>query len=172
MKNAKKITSILVIATITMGMFVGCGSKSTADASTTQNTGARTNNYSAEMKTTYSTVLKSLVTDKTITQVQSGKVLALVSKAIPTGGGRPSGGGKSDGQKPSGTPPTDDQNSGGTTQKGDNKQSGTRKAGGMNSRSNQLASLVTSKVITQVQATAINTKVQATMKSMQGTKTN
>ncbi|MBU3160961.1 hypothetical protein KPL37_14555 [Clostridium frigoris] len=34
--------------------------------------------------------------------------------------------------------------------------------------SNQLASLVTSKVITQVQANTINTKIQAAMKSMQG----
>ena len=98
-------------------------------------------------------------------------MLALVSKAMPTGGGRENGGEKSDGQKPSGTPPTDDQKSDGTTQKDGEKQSGTRQVGA-NSRNNQLASLVTSKIITQVQANTISTKVQATMKSMQGTKTN
>lgn len=159
MKNAKKITSILIVATITMGMFVGCGSKTTADASTTtQTTGAIQKNDSSTMKTTYSTVLKALVTDKTITQVQSDKVLALVSKAMPTGGG-----GKADGQKPSGTAPTDGQKSG-------EKPSGIAKQGAANSRNNQLASLVTSKVITQVQANTISTKVQAAMKSAEGSK--
>lgn len=162
MKNARKITSVLIVATITMGMFVGCGSKTTADASTTtQTTGVTQKNDSSTMKTTYLTVLKALVTNKTITQVQSDKVLALVSKAMPKGGGRASGGGKADGQKPSGT-----------NQKNGEKQSGTREAGGANSRNNQLASLVTSKVITQVQANTIGAKVQAAMKSMQGTKTN
>jgi len=164
MKNAKKITSILIVATITMGMFVGCGSKTTADASTTtQMTGATQKNDSSTMKTTNSTVLKALVTDKTITQVQSDKVLALVSKAMPTGGGRTGGGGKADGQKPSGTAPTDGQKSG-------EKPSGIAKQGAANSRNYQLASLVTSKVITQVQANTISTKVQAAMKSAEGSK--
>ena len=89
MKNTKKITSILIVAIITMGMLVGCGSKTTATTTATAATAQK--HDSSAMKTTYSTVLKALVTDKTITQVQSDKVLALVVKDIPTGGGRPSG---------------------------------------------------------------------------------
>lgn len=155
MKKAKKITSILITATITMVMFVGCGTKTTATTATnTTSTTSNRKNYSSGMKTTYTTVLKALVTDKTITQAQSDKVLAVVAKAMPTGGTRPSGTAKEGGAKPTGT-----------------KQSGGQHTGNRGSN-NQLASLVTSKVITQAQATTINTKVQAAMKSMQSNKTN
>ncbi|MBU3213824.1 hypothetical protein [Clostridium estertheticum] len=171
MKNAKKITSILIASSITMAMFVGCGSKTTS-ATTTSTTAATTTTAatktaattetakpdSSTMKTTYTTVLKALVTDKTITQVQSDKVLAVVAKAMPSVE-KPSGTAKEGGEKPTGSAPANGE-----------KPSGTKPTEGSNSKNNQLASLVTSKVITQVQANTINTKVQAAMKSTQASK--
>ncbi|MBX4267424.1 hypothetical protein [Clostridium estertheticum] len=166
MKNAKKITSILIAASITMAMFVGCGSKTIA--STTISTAATTATASTTtetakpdssiMKTTYTTVLKALVTDKTITQVQSDKVIAVVEKAMPSGE-KPGGTDKEGGEKPTGSAPANGE-----------KPSGTKRTEGSNSKNNQLASLVTNKVITQVQANTINTKVQAAMKSAQASK--
>ncbi|MBU3179574.1 hypothetical protein [Clostridium psychrophilum] len=159
MKKTKKITSILMAATITMGMLVGCGSKTTAASTTTSTTTpkASTNKGdSTAMKTTYTNVLKALVVAKTITQVQSDKVLAVLVKATPPGGGS-----QADGKKPSGTPPTDNQ-----------KPSGSVPTGKSDSKNAKLSVLVTSKVITKAQATTINKNLQAAMKSSQSTKTN
>ncbi|MBU3154380.1 hypothetical protein [Clostridium estertheticum] len=166
MKNAKKITSILIASSITMAMFVGCGSKTTASTTAATTTTAVTTTTettkpdTSTMKTTYTTVLKALVTDKTITQSQSDKVLAVVAKARPSG------------EKPSGTAKEGSEKSTGSAPANGEKPSGTKPTEGSNSKNNQLASLVTSKVITQVQANTINTKLQAARKSMHGTKTN
>lgn len=160
MKKTKKITSILMVATITMGMLVGCGSKTTTAASTTTSTTspkASTNkDNSTAMKTTYTNVLKALVTAKTITQVQSDKVLAVLVKNIQSVGGA-----QADGKKPGGTPPTDNK-----------KQSGSAPTGKADSKNDKLSALVTSKVITKAQAATINKNLQAAMKSSQSTKTN
>jgi len=161
MKNAKRITSVLIATALTMAMFVGCSSK-TAETSTTMAAAGNSKSYdSTAMKTLYSSVLKALVTDKTITQIQSDKVLAVLGAARPTDGRKRGGKGQADGQKPSGEAPT-----------GNQKPSGNAHANGTRPKNNRLSQLVTSKVITQAQADTINKNVQAAMKDMQGTKSN
>jgi len=167
MKNAKKITSILMAVTITMAMLVGCSTKkadstsSTATSTTSTTTANANKGDQATMKTLYSNVLKALVTNKTITQIQSDKVLAVVVKATQTNS-----------EKPSGTPPTDNQKPSGEAPKDGEKPSGTAPTGGSNSKDDKLSALVTSKVITQVQADTIKKNVQAAMKSSGSTKAN
>ncbi|MGV8981588.1 hypothetical protein [Clostridium sp.] len=167
MKNVKKITSILMAASITMILFSACSSKTADTTSTTTETTAVTTDASktadnkrndpTAMKTTYTNVLRALVTDSTITQVQSDKVLAIVVKE-PTDGEKPTGTPPTDGEKPSGTPPTDGSKPNDTNSADERKPKGDR-----------LSELVTSKVITQAQADTINEKVQAAMESVQAT---
>jgi hypothetical protein len=96
------------------------------------------------IKTAYSTVLKALVLDKTITQEQSDKVLVETENMKPgRGGASPDDKGQDDGA------PAD-----GTMFKNDS-----------------LSELVTSKVITQAQADTINQKFQEAMISAQTTTT-
>jgi len=98
----------------------------------------------AAMTTAYETALKALVTDKTITQAQSDKVLVASTKNMPGAGG---------GTKPAdGEKPTD-----------------AGKGGGARTKTDSLSELVTSKVITQAQADTINTKLQEAMKSASST---
>jgi len=94
MKRSRRITTILVMCTMATVLFAGCGSK-TASVATT--------NRQAGMKTTYTNILKALVADKTITQDQSDKVLAELTK--------------NPGTKPSGTKPADGAQSSGTKSK-------------------------------------------------------
>lgn len=105
----------------------------------------------ADMKTAYSSVLKTLVSDKTITQVQSDKVLASATENMKggRGGTRPDDKAEADGEKPDGMDPSD---------------------GTMN-KNNSLSELVTSKVITQAQADTINQKLQEAMMSEQNSTT-
>lgn len=172
MKHAKKITSILIIASMTM--FVGCSSKTGTSAntatpakatttvakatttkaktistkSTTIATGKTRNKKfdPVAMKTLYSNVLKSLVTTGTITQSQSDKVLAAETKntaqSIAT-------------SKATGT----------AVPKGTNKPNGRRPV------NNRLSVLVTSKVITLAQFTTINQKNKEAMKISMSSKT-
>lgn len=106
----------------------------------------------AAMTTAYSTVLNALVTEKTITQAQSDKVLVAVTENMQ--GGRAGGGSRPvDGQKPTGSGPVDRQNPNDATQ--------TDRA---NPKNNRLSELITSKVITQEQADTINQKLQEAMK--------
>jgi|GEM_PF-1028427 len=176
MKNAKKITSILTVAAITMAMFVGCSSnKTNANSTTTSTTQVASNtkkNDSTTMKTIYTNVLKTLVTNKTITQAQSDKVLAVVVKDMPTGDKKQGDAAQPEGQKPSGTPPTDNRNSSSAATTDGEKPSGTPRSGGTNSKNDKLSALVTSKVITQAQADTINKNAQSAMNSSMGTKTN
>lgn len=151
MKNAKKITSILIVASMTMVLFVGCGSTKT-DTTANANTNA-TNEQTRKfdptaIKTLYSDTLKSLVTDGTITQAQSDQVLEAVTKNVPkdTETGKSAGTDKSSG--------TD-------------KSKGTDKSTGTKPKNNRLSELVTSSVITQAQADTINQKVGEAMKSNQ-----
>ena len=78
MKN-KQIASILIIASMTMVLFVGCSSKSATTSTQTTNQSATGQNYKkfnpAAMKTLLDNDLKALVKDKTITQAQSAKCL-------------------------------------------------------------------------------------------------
>ena len=149
MKNAKKITSILMVASMTMVLLVGCGSTKT-DTTTNTNTNATTNSQTRKsdptaIKTLYSDTLKSLVTDGTITQAQSDQVLEAVTKNVPQD--------------------TETGKSAGT-----DKSSGTDKSTGTKPKNNRLSELVTSGVITQAQADTINQKVGEAMKSNQSSK--
>ena len=154
MKNAKKITSILIVASMVMVLFVGCGSTKT-DTTTNANTNAtnsKTRKFdTTAIKTLYSDTLKSLVTDGTITQVQSDQVLEAVTKNVPqdTETGKSAGTDKSSG--------TD-------------KSKDTGKSTGTKPKNNRLSELVTSGVITQAQADTINQKVGEAMKSNQSSK--
>ena len=144
MKNAKKITSILIVASMVMVLFVGCGSTKT-DTTTNANTNAtnsKTRKFdTTAIKTLYSDTLKSLVTDGTITQVQSDQVLEAVTKNVPqdTETGKSAG---TDKDKPTGKKP----------------------------KNNRLSELVTSGVITQAQADTINQKVGEAMKNNRSSK--
>ncbi|MFT5874285.1 MAG: hypothetical protein ACI8WT_003246 [Clostridium sp.] len=90
------------------------------------------------MKTAYGEVLKTLVTNKTITQEQADKVLVAATSNMQGGGGRrPDDTAQVDGAKTDGEKPEND----------------------------RLSELVTSKVITQAQADTINQKLQEAMKS-------
>jgi len=151
MKNAKKITSILIVASMTMVLFIGCGSTKT-DTTTNTNTNA-TNSQTRKsdptaINTLYSDTLKSLVTDGTITQAQSDQVLEAVTKNVPqdTETGKSAGTDKSSGT---------------------GKPNGTGKSTGTKPKNNRLSELVTSSVITQAQADTINQKFGEAMKSNQ-----
>ena len=150
MKNAKKITMILIAATMTMGLFVGCSSKaSDTSATTNQQVAASGTNRKfdpAAMKKNYEDALKALVTAGTITQDQSDKVLAEVTKNVPKAGSQD----KTQSSQQSGK----EKNNGAGN--GQNKP-----------RNNQLTSLVNSGVITQAQADSINQKIRENMKNTQ-----
>lgn len=135
-KAISKITIILVLISMSVFLFAGCKGKDTSTQANGKAQG-RGNFDPAAMKTRYEEALKGLVTDNTITQAQSDKVLEAMTKNIP-----------SSGTKPTGKDTTNKQN---TTQQGNgqNKQ-----------RPNQLAELVTSKVITQAQADTITEKLR------------
>ena len=160
MKHAKKITSILIIASMTMTMFVGCSSKNanasgnttttakTISTTKTTTTGqARNKKFDpTAMKTLYSNVLKSLVTAGTITQIQSDKVLTAETTNTPQSIAA---------SKVTGT----------AVPKGTNKPNGRRP---MNDR---LSVLVTRKVITLAQFDTINQKIKEAMKINRSSKT-
>jgi hypothetical protein len=164
MKNTKKITSILIISSVSMLLFVGCGSTKTdttsakADTTTSATTSNNKRFDAAEMKTIYSDILKTLVTDKTITQTQSDQVLEVVSKTMPTGGGRPNGTPPADGSSPTGEGQVDGMNPNDAPPTDRTMPNGAK-------QNNRLSELVTSKVITQTQADTINQKFQEAMKS-------
>ena len=146
-----KITTTIIITSMSVLLFAGCSSSKTnaSTANETTNSQARQIDGTA-IKTLYSTVLKELVTANTITQVQSDKVLEVVNKDMPQGGG---------GDKPTGTPPaTTDDTTKGTPPDGSNDSQ---------PKNDRLSELVTSKVITQAQSDAINSKISASMGSNQ-----
>ncbi|MFL0253268.1 hypothetical protein ACJDT4_22940 [Clostridium neuense] len=88
----------------------------------------------SSIKTRYANVLKTLVADKTITQEQSDKILVEITKET-------------------------------SNRKQNNKNQNNRQKGiRSGTRKNQLSSLVTSGVITQAQADAINQKLKNSKK--------
>ena len=148
MKRSKiisNITIILVLLSMSVFLFAGCKSKDTSSQANGKGQG-RGNFDPAAMKTRYEEALKGLVTDKTIDQTQADKVLEAMTKNIPNAGAK--GTSKDKTAKPADTKP------------GDGKQ-----AGGQ--RPNQLAELVTSKVITQAQADIITEKLRGNFQKPQ-----
>lgn len=144
MRNAKKNILVSIMACMCTVMIAGCGS--TAETITTNTTNSRTLETSqtrkfepTSIKTLYKSTLSTLVTDKTITQIQSDKVFAAVIANVPQdeGAGR--------------TKPAVYQNS-------ETNESGIRP------KNNEITALVTSGVITQVQGDTIKAKISQAMK--------
>jgi hypothetical protein len=147
MKSKMNKAIIIGIAVIGVGGYAGYTkffNKSNQGVSNSTRSG-RIQRDPAVMTTAYSTVLKILVTEKTITQEQSDKVLLAVTENVQGDGSRPV-----DGQKPNDAPQTDR----------------------ANPKNNRLSELITNKVITQEQADTINQKLQDAMKTTQPTTTN
>lgn len=143
--DMKKLISILIVASISITALSGCSSKSAsanANTSSSNKTQMHKNFDPSAIKTRYETVLKELVSDKTITQDQSDKIIAEITKQASN---RP-------------------QNSGNKKNLQNNKQSGGQGSNGQHrnggNRGNQLSSLVSSGVITQAQVDAITQKLR------------
>lgn len=196
MKNVIKIQplSLVLISGMITVILTGCGNNGTSTSAksnngtatynssnngTSNSSGNQNNKFDASsMKTLYSSVLKELVTAKTITEEQSDKVLEAVTEDMSSGGQQQKGNNASgtqkpsdnnsngdqkqngiapsNGEKPTGTPPSDGQKPSGTAPSNGGQ-------GGPQSKA--LSELVTNKVITQAQADAINQKIQEAMKS-------
>ena len=137
-----KITLGLIIS-MSMISFVGCQSK-TAKASTTAQGSVKGNNRKSDpqaMKKLYVDALKALVTAGTIKQVQSDKVLVVLTKNISKSGTQ--------------------------VKAKNNEQSKQQGNAKNNGRKNPLSELVTSGVINQVQSDAIMQKTRGNFKRTQ-----
>ena len=155
-KMVKTIIISVVIIIIGAGGYVGY-TKFLNTGNKGAPTGARSgiNQRDPEAITTaYSTVLKTLVTEETITQAQSDSVLVAATENMQDG--KPNG----EREKPTGTEPADAEMPRDAAQED-----------GSRSKNNSLSELIASKVITQDQADTINEKLQETMKSAQSTTT-
>jgi len=166
MENTKKNIAILTIASLTIIMFIGCSSYKkigySPNSGTTNNAGTGmagntdTENeqisYQTSTKLIYSNALKPLVTEGTITQKQSDKVLAAITRYMPNDTGET--------RTPStsstpGTPSTSTPGTGTPITDTSNVK--------MIPNISELNVLVKSGVITQVQANVINQKIQEIM---------
>lgn len=167
MKNTK-ISLILISVSMTILVFTGCGMPNSTK--TPMNNTNRTNQTNksnqsistATMKTLYSNTLKELVTANTITNTQSKKVLAAITKNMSQGSVTNSSNGT--------TPNTGTTGTAGTT--GTGTTNSTNQIGTTNNTNviNGLSSLVKSKVITQVQADIIYQKIQMELENIQSNK--
>lgn len=186
--SLRKITSIIIAVSITAALISGCSStklnSSTSNTDTSVASSAATPDPNTKsdnkrggirMNDIYSSVLKALVADNTITQAQSDKVLETLSKAPGNGaqgkgnnsnggstgdGNQSNGAPQANGDQPKGTPPAN-----GFQQNGGGRGNGARPNGGLNS--DRLSELVKSNVITQTQADTIIQKIQEAMKNNQ-----
>jgi len=164
MKNTK-IASILIIVSLSILVFCACGTmqstnkkKSPMKSPTTMESPATTlpkPNQTQAMKTFYAGILKTLVNAKTITQVQSEKVLVVLTKSITQNAGTNT-------QSPTSTNNGNGTTSGTVTTNPTETTDGT--INGTSLSNNGLTGLVTSGVITQKQADIINQKIEAGMK--------
>ena len=143
--NIKRTALILLLISFSLFLFVGCKSK-TNEATTSGTPQKRGNFDPAVMKTRYEDALKALVSDGTITQIQSDKVLEAMTKNVPKDG--------------AGNPP---QIKEGAPKDGKDKPSDGQNRG----RNNSLSGLVTSGDITQAQADTIMQKLRGDFKPSQ-----
>lgn len=170
MKNTK-ISLILISVSMTILVFTGCGMPNSTK--TPMNNTNRTNQTNksnqsistATMKTLYSNTLKELVTANTITNTQSKKVLAAITKNMSQGSVTNSSNGTTPNTGTTGTAGTTGTTGTGTT-------NSTNQIGTTNNTNviNGLSSLVKSKVITQVQADIIYQKIQMELENIQSNK--
>jgi hypothetical protein len=208
MKNAK-IASMLISVSTTILVFTGCGSNAKAPmvkspiisktqvVTKTPNTTKTNQSIStATVKTLFSKTLKGLVTTKTITQTQSSKVFAVITKNMsqvsrttnnstkttPNTGTTPGTGtnmtpntgaygGTSKGAGTNMTPNTGTSSGGAGTGTGTtNSTNQTEMTNYSTNIINGLNSLVKSRVITQKQASTIHQKIQAELTNLQNKK--
>mgnify|MGYP001579756006 CR=1 FL=1 len=187
MKKTKKNISILILASLTIMMFVGCSSYkkmgNSSNAGTTNKTGMTGNtdntneqiSYQTTAKKLYSNAIKPLVTDGTITQSQSDKVLFAITKNMSSDTGTSIG--TTNPGTPRTTTPNKDTPSTGTPSIGtpgatSSGTPGTGTTGGkMLPNITELSKLVKSGVITQTQANTINQKLQDATITGQGSQT-
>jgi len=147
MNKLNKITSGLIIISIVVFLFVGCQSSSAKSSSVAQESaqGNRRKFDPVAMKKQYEDALKGLVTDGTIKQTQSDKVLVALTKNVPKVGTQ-----------------AKNRNNTQSSQK-NNQQTGTQNS----IRRSPLSELVTSKVITQAQSDIIMEKTRGNFKRQQ-----
>ena len=180
MKNSNKITSIFIIASLTISMFVGCGSlkktSSSSNVGTTNNANTRmtdiagtdtsynTGNVNQQtsnpeaMKTLYFNSLKPLVTDGTITKDQSDMVLLAITRDMLNGTGLA---GTMDNPSTNSNIGSNAAGNPGTT----NNMGSAITTDMAASRISVLSQLVTRGVITQTQFIAINRSIQNALKN-------
>lgn len=146
--KTKKLTSILLATAISVVMLTGCSFNKANSSTDSSKAAASSSNKThrnfdpSAMKARYETVLKELVADKTITQDQSDKIIAEITKQATN---KPqSNGNKKNWQS--------NKQGGGQDGNGQHKNGGNRR--------NQLSSLVSSGVITQAQADTITQKLR------------
>ena len=156
MKNTK-VSLILISVSMIILVFTGCGMQNTTKTPMNNtNTTNQTNKSisAAIIKTSYSNTLKELVTANTITNTQSKKILAAITKNMSQGSATNSSN--------AATPNTGSTKSTGTT-------SSTNQIKTTNNTNvvNGLTSLVKSKVITQVQSDTIYQKIQMNLENIQ-----
>lgn len=150
--NSKRITAVMVTALIISTLFGGCSSTQTTNTTESNNTSVSSTSDTSkqtEMKTVYTKVLSTLVSDKTITQDQSDQVLEALVKSAP--GKQPDN--QSD--KQSDQKPSSDNQSG--------------SAAAAPPADNRLTALVSGNVITKAQADTINQKIGEAIKASRGT---
>ncbi|MCB2305666.1 hypothetical protein LGL08_00360 [Clostridium estertheticum] len=182
MKNTKT-SLILISVSMTILLFTGCNMRNSTKApmnNTNRSNQINKSNQSistASMKTLYSNTLKELVTAKKITNTQSKKVLAAITKnmsqgsvtnnsnvATPNTGttGTPGATGSTGTTESTRTPGTT-----GTTGTGTTNSTNQTETTNNTNVINGLNSLVKSKVITQVQADTIQQKIQTNLENIQ-----
>lgn len=144
-----------------MFALAGCKSKDNTNDKNANNSGRKFGNGNFDpstFKQKYEDALKTLVTDGKITQDQSDKVLVALTKNMGNfkGGTKPANGDKPSNNDSKNSSSSSSDSSGKPT----NEEPGKGRTGG---RNNQLAELVTSKVITQAQADEIMEKIRGNM---------
>ena len=158
----KSVIPAMIIATMSVVLFIGCQSKDTAEQSNKKGNAFN----AASMKQRFVDAIKPLVTDKTITQAQSDKIVTALTANTGNFGGQRNGQGTQSGStKGTNTKPATDGTSGTNTKPATG---GTRTNRAASGQSTELAKLVTDKVITQAQADAVTEKLKTLFTRPQG----
>ena len=154
MKKAKRVIFLLIIASLTIILVVGCSSTKKLGIIKTSATTkySQTIKYDATaIKSLYLKTLKAMVKAGTITQEQSDKVIRAVIKDLPK---------KADG--------TSDENASNNVVEDVEADAGRTN----NAHDNHiLSALIINRVLSQAQANTINQKLGETVKSTQSTNT-
>jgi polyhydroxyalkanoate synthesis regulator phasin len=146
-KSLKKVVMLLIAASLSTFLLMGCQSSSSSNSTTGTSSDSTSSNRPnmSQMKQNYETQLKALVTKGTINQTQSDKILATLTQ------GR-------QGHKPSGN------GSGNYSHKGGNGGNGAQGGNGQNRQYNPLNKLVQDGTITQDQANTVWQQLRGSFK--------